>query len=1153
MYHLSQPVLNIRKSFLRYLIVILPAFLFIGVSHILAGVTTEWISTSDTNWGDPANWSNGVPGPDDIAKFGAQAGKAIPVLDQDREVLGIESTNTSGNWNYPASPYKLTVGSAGFIGNDRGNFAHMIELAADQTWNVSSHNPPLKFEGGLSGAYRLTKTGNGTLSLFSNPGFIGGIDFYDGNLYIYATDAIGPEVLRIYGGNFQPMMDGFPSGTILENDVEIYGPGPIGFSTTTGGRTPKLTGNITITGLPNITFGSTDATDHYWMGNIGGSANGLIKSGGRNLVLQGNNNFMGPLINIGDSGFIFNAGKTTTPNELAVLSGLTRIASSGHIFGGGIRVKGGRLALTAGELFNGDIELISPILGLSMLNLEGNFEPTLSATSSGTIAIDFNNYSTALDMSDIGNSYMYLGSSLSSGKYTATSLGAGADDVYRLGTGGGTLTFDSPDNNGVLTGNNDVEIGVNGVGENYAGTVVLNDANDFAGTITVNRDSTLQANVRAANEGSPLGDETNPIVLKGGTLDINRGGQATAREPVVSGDLTVKGAGRVKLDASGSANADFTINSLILDNQDGGSAMSLICSLSNQGLREFLRIQNPPTHLSGVSVDMLTPRLRALNGPYFLHYDATHGLMLQTSETDLDSAGSTDIALATGAKTVTGAKEVFALTCRNGNGFAVSDGGSGKLVLLSGGYGTRNSQSGAIDIKVPVQFGPDDANVEGILCSQSIGGGFTPLLSGDVISDKGLTKFGNSGLQINANGNGGKQHLGLSGRITVLEGTLITSANGTASTDERFPYVTELILNGGDFQTLINGQHSMPIVVGPNGGTLSVSSSTSAYTIDLNGNISGDGTLKFTGKAGININGTENTWSGGTIFALSGSTINVSADSSLGSGDVRIQNSSGNIVLNGDSNIAPMAKVWITGGGLLLYYVGTVPIAELNGIGGSITLGPKSGTGTTKLQLGSQNGSMEIYSAINNNNTNNKRLGAVEKVGNGTLVLGGINGYTGGTEINAGTLIVNGILAKGLDLTAKSGTTLGGMGKILSAVNIEENAILSPGYNGIGILTVSNLNLDDDSKTIFELGDTANDKIVVEGSVTLGGTFEVPESPQNLEGEYVLIKYGTTLTVSSTPTLVVPEGYNPKLVIDEVNKQVLLQLARPVGTILLIK
>ena len=75
----------------------------------------------------------------------------------------------------------------------------------------------------------------------------------------------------------------------------------------------------------------------------------------------------------------------------------------------------------------------------------------------------------------------------------------------------------------------------------------------------------------------------------------------------------------------------------------------------------------------------------------------------------------------------------------------------------------------------------------------------------------------------------------------------------------------------------------------------------------------------------------------------------------------------------------------------------------------------------------------------------------VMKTGHGTLTLGGANTYTNGTIILGGTLNYNGSVSTGR-VTVVTGT-LGGTGKIGSAVTVQAGATLSPGNNSVGTLS----------------------------------------------------------------------------------------------------
>jgi fibronectin-binding autotransporter adhesin len=179
---------------------------------------------------------------------------------------------------------------------------------------------------------------------------------------------------------------------------------------------------------------------------------------------------------------------------------------------------------------------------------------------------------------------------------------------------------------------------------------------------------------------------------------------------------------------------------------------------------------------------------------------------------------------------------------------------------------------------------------------------------------------------------------------------------------------------------------------------------------------------------------------------------------------------------------------------------------------------------------GSATGDTTINSVIGSNVTSITQNSATSRL----VITNNSNAYTGATNVNAGTLVVNGNISTSSLTTVASGATIGGSGTV-GALTVADGGTLAPG-NSPGTLNTGTLTLSDASNLNFELnptdttaGSNINDMIQVTGDLTLDGLLTVVAT----SGDFLSATIGTTwrlfqytgtlidngVTLSSMPTL----------------------------------
>jgi autotransporter-associated beta strand protein len=221
--------------------------------------------------------------------------------------------------------------------------------------------------------------------------------------------------------------------------------------------------------------------------------------------------------------------------------------------------------------------------------------------------------------------------------------------------------------------------------------------------------------------------------------------------------------------------------------------------------------------------------------------------------------------------------------------------------------------------------------------------------------------------------NSGNGTLTIAGTLATPQGfqTITTPTTGNGIVQLQSGGVLQLTANIADLTTIGSGGAAKPQFQLLTGGGII---NTNGYNTSVSQNITGAGGLSKAGNGTLTLGGA-NTFTGVTL--VNGGVLALTNNSALGGSTL---DTSG----VGALNIS--ALTGLTLGGLQ----GANNLALVNGSAAAVPL-TVGGNGSSTLFWG---------------NLSDAGLGSsVTKVGNGTLILGGSSAYTGGTNINAGTLV----------------------------------------------------------------------------------------------------------------------------------------------------
>jgi len=284
--------------------------------------------------------------------------------------------------------------------------------------------------------------------------------------------------------------------------------------------------------------------------------------------------------------------------------------------------------------------------------------------------------------------------------------------------------------------------------------------------------------------------------------------------------------------------------------------------------------------------------------------------------------------------------------------------------------------------------------------------------------------------------------------------------------------------------------------------------------------------------------------------ATAATTVPFGISGKYGSGNTRVVNIAGTLNLSASEYV----RTWsLTGGALVAPGTATEYLrASTDGlsINSKASATTASVTGNIDLTYNSlavdtEDGPATNDLTISGNITENTGAGSgsktLTKTGAGSLVLSGVNRYTGATTVSNGTLLVNspGSLAAGSAAIVKSGAVLGGDGVINGPVTLNSGGTLVAGTNNlnagtngsVGMLTINNqLTLDAGSTNFMRVSKTGGLPVCdlvtgLTGTLTYAGTLVISD----ITSDGTLLAAGDSFTLFTKATGAYAGGFSTVL------------------------
>lgn len=353
-------------------------------------------------------------------------------------------------------------------------------------------------------------------------------------------------------------------------------------------------------------------------------------------------------------------------------------------------------------------------------------------------------------------------------------------------------------------------------------------------------------------------------------------------------------------------------------------------------------------------------------------------------------------------------------------------------------------------------------------------GGGKLILSGNSSAYTGNIYINNGVLQVQNN-----NALGTTAGTTTISSGAALEVSGGVTSAENITLQGSGIVNGGAIRS-VAGANSLS-------GTLTLAADSrinaDAGSLSLSNSVTSTANANLTlgGAGNINVTGTISTGGGGLTKDGTGTATLSGANTYAGATNI----TAGTLALGASNVLANTTAVNVASGANFNLNGNSDAIGSIAGAG-NVTLG----TGT--LTAGGNNTSTVLSGVISGG-------GTLAKSGTGTLTLSGNNTYTGGTNINAGTLQLGGseVIANNTAVTVASGATLN-----LNSYSETIGGLSGAGtvQLGGGTLTVGSGNASSTFSGAFASGDTGTFAKTGTGTLTLGSGLSLAAGTLVLNG-----------------------------------------------------